>query len=93
MHYMTFHDVITTQFGFGENVKKTAEWLSNVLLTRELTHVLHSLPNGRLPEAPPITIAILPNFDKLQSGSMCVMRDFCVNLTFYTVCQMVHNKK
>ena len=35
MHYMTFHDVITTQFGFGENVKKSVEWLSNVLITRE----------------------------------------------------------
>ena len=35
MHYMTFHDVITTLFGFVENVKKPAEWLSNVLITRE----------------------------------------------------------
>ena len=37
-----------------------------------------STKNPELPEAPPITIAILPNFDKLQSGSLCVMRDFFV---------------
>ena len=48
-----------------------------------------STKNPELPEAPPITIAILPNFDKLQSGSLCVMRDFVSNLSFYTVCQMV----
>ena len=44
---------------------------------------------AELPEAPPITIAILPNFDKVLSGSLCVMRDFCVNLSFYTDCQIV----
>ena len=48
---------------------------------------------AELPEAPPITIAILPNFDKVLSGSLCVMRDFCVNLSFYTVYQMVIKNK
>ena len=27
---------------------------------------------------------------ELQSGSLCVMRDFVSNLSFYTVCQMVY---
>ncbi len=66
----------------SEKLKKVQDVKYLPLHFELLTHIPLFLPDFWLPEAPPITIAILPNYDrdfaKLKYGRQCGMWDLCV---------------